>query len=111
DFCYGSGKGDHVVTYLGLDLLNAREGKVRSLANGFSRRLGHNTGLRQGFCGCQFDLEPGAETVLLAPDLTHFTACIACDHRKTPFSVQEAGILNAASVIWPVREDENSELW
>jgi len=25
--------------------------------------------------------------------------------------VQEAGILNAASVIWPVPEDENSELW
>ena len=76
---HSSGEGDDVVLHLGFDLVDAIEVEVTLFADGDGRRLRHQSGFGERFSGCQFDLEPGAELVLVAPDMPHFGAGITCD--------------------------------
>ena len=75
----GGGEGDDVVLHFGFDLVDAVEVEVALFADGDGRRLRNQSGFGQGFGGRQFDFKPGAELVLVAPDMPHFGPGITCD--------------------------------
>ena len=76
----GSGECDHVVAHFGFDFVDAFDAKVGALADGAGSVLGNEASLGEGFGGGDFDGEPGAEAVFVAPDAGHLGACVARDH-------------------------------
>ena len=78
-FGYRRGEGNDVVLHLRFDLVDAVEVEVALFANDDSRGLRHQSGFGQRFRGRQFDFKPGAELVLVAPDMPHLGPGIACD--------------------------------
>ena len=54
--------------------------EVGALADGFGGIFGDEAGFGEGFGGGDFDGEPGAESVFVAPDAGHLRAGVAWDH-------------------------------
>jgi hypothetical protein len=80
DFRDSGSEGDDVVAYFGFDLVDAFDAKVSALADGASRVLGDESRFGQRLSGGDFDGQPGAEAVFVAPDAGHFRAGVALDH-------------------------------
>ena len=80
DFGDGRGEGDDVVADFGFDFVDALDVEVGALADGFGGVFGDESGLGEGFGGGDFDGQPGAEAVFVAPDAGHLGAGIARDH-------------------------------
>src|ERR1700685_4166035 len=83
DLRHCGGKGDHVMPYLGRNLVNALHAEVSTLADGPGRILGHNASLSQRFSRRHFDGKPGAKSVFVVPNAAHFRAGITWNHRIT----------------------------
>ena len=71
------GEGDHVMADLGFDFANALQPEISELANGLGRLPGYDSGFGESLGGRNFNLQPGAETVLFAPDAANLGPCIA----------------------------------
>ena len=84
DFGDRGGEGDDVVADLGFDLVDAVEVEVGALADGVGGVFGNQAGFGEGFGGGDFDGEPGAEAVFVAPDAGHLGAGIAGNHVRSP---------------------------
>src|SRR5579863_734675 len=82
----GGGEGDDVVADFGFDLVDAFEAEVGEFADGFGGGLGNLAGGREGFGGGDFDGQPGAEAVFVAPDAGHLGAGVARDQGLSPGS-------------------------
>ena len=80
DFGDGGGEGDDVVADLGFDLVDALDAEVGALADGVGGVFGDEAGFGEGLGGGDFDGEPGAEAVFVAPDAGHLGAGVARDH-------------------------------
>ena len=80
DFGDGGGEGDDVVADFGFDLVDAFDAEVGAFLDRLGRLFGDETGGGEGFSGGDFDGEPGAEAVFVAPDAGHLRAGIARDH-------------------------------
>src|SRR5277367_3968516 len=80
DFGDGGGEGDDVVFDLRLDFKNAFDIERRALADRFGSIFWHNTRGGECFGGGNFDSEPGAEAIFVAPDTSHFGPGIAWNH-------------------------------
>ena len=84
DLGHGGGEGDDVVADFGFDLGDAVQVEVGPLANGAGGVLGHHAGFGQSLRGRDFDRQPGAKAILIAPDAAHVGAGIAWDQRVSP---------------------------
>jgi hypothetical protein len=72
-------KGDDVVFDLGFNLENAVNAEVSARVDRLGRFFGHDAGGGERFgCG-DFDCQPGAEAVFVAPDASHLGPGIAWD--------------------------------
>ena len=80
DFGDGGGEGDDVVADFGFDLVDAFDAEVGALADRLGGFFGDEAGLGEGFGGGDFDGQPGAEAVFVAPDAGHLGPGIARDH-------------------------------
>ena len=80
DFGDGGGEGDDVVADFGFDLVDAFDAEVGALADGLGGVFGDEAGFGEGFGGGDFDGQPGAEAVFVAPDAGHLGAGVARDH-------------------------------
>src|SRR5262249_43061663 len=79
---HGSREGDDVMLSGLLDRFDPSDVEGAALANvacGFRR---HHVSCRHRFGGGGFNEEPRLVTSLVAPDATHFSVRVACDHEK-----------------------------
>ena len=84
DFGDSRGEGDDVVLDLGLNLEDAFDVEVGARANRLGGIFRHDAGGGQRFCGGDFDRQPGAEAIFVAPDAGHLGPGIAWDHGGSP---------------------------
>ncbi|SPE28460.1 hypothetical protein SBA2_40023 [Acidobacteriia bacterium SbA2] len=80
DFGDGRGEGDDVVANFGFDFVDALDAEVGALADGVGGVHGDEAGFGKGLGGGDFDGQPGAEAVFIAPDAGHLGAGVARDH-------------------------------
>ena len=80
DFGDGGGEGDDVVLDLGFDLEDAVNVEVGACVDRLGGIFRHDAGGGQRFGRGDFDRQPGAEAVLIAPDASHLGPGIAWDH-------------------------------
>ncbi len=80
DFGHRRGEGDDVVFDLGFNLEDAFNVEIGARADRLGCVFRHNAGGGQRFGGGDFDRQPGAEAVLIAPDASHLGPGIAWDH-------------------------------
>ena len=80
DFGDRGGEGDDVVADLGFDFVDALDAGSRRARGWPGGVFGDQAGFGEGFGGGDFDGEPGAEAVFVAPDAAHLGAGIAGDH-------------------------------
>ena len=80
----GGEERDHVVTDLGLDLVDARRIHRGARADRLQRVRGNQSALRVDLADGELHREPAAVLALLGPDLLHLGARVAIDHRPTP---------------------------
>ena len=100
-FADGAGEGHHIVAgdfFDFLDAVHVEGGRRADLVDVFLR---DDAQFAPGFAGEDFDLEIGAELVLLGPDVPHHLAGIAFDHRLLRnvsmfFSMRAAGSASSA---------------
>src|SRR5215469_12302814 len=86
DLRHRRGKRNDVVTDLRLNLLDAFQFEVGALANRLGCLLWDHTGLGQRLRRGHLYSQPGAKTVVFAPDFPHFGTRIARYQRPTPSS-------------------------
>src|ERR1700722_9117696 len=84
NFRHRGGEGDYVVTYFRFDFEDSRDLKVGALANSLGRRFRHHAGPSQSFRGRDFDLQPAAEAIFIAPNAAHLRASVARDQSGNP---------------------------
>ena len=89
DFSHGGGEGDDIVADFRFDLGNPVQVEVSPLANGPGSVLRHHAGFGQSFRGRDFDRQPGAKAILIAPDAAHVRAGIAWDQACLPARLRE----------------------
>ena len=80
DLGHRRGEGDDVVLDLGFDLEDAVDVEVGARADCLGGIFRHDAGGGQRFGRGDFDREPGAEAVFVAPDASHLGPGIAWDH-------------------------------
>ena len=80
DLRYSGSEGDDVVADLGFDLVDAFDAEVGALADGVGGIFGDEARLGEGLCSGDFDGQPGAEAVFVAPDPGHLGAGVARNH-------------------------------
>ena len=80
DLGHGRGEGDDVMFDLGFDLEDAFNAEIGARMDGLCGIFRHDARGSQRFGGSDFDREPGAETVLIAPDASHLGPGVAWDH-------------------------------
>ena len=98
EFGDGGGEGDDVVADFGFDFVDALDFEVGALADGFGGGLGDESGGGEGFGGGDFDGEPGAEAVFVAPDAAEVGTSVARDHGV---------LLSQSSHFWRKRRARN----
>ncbi len=74
------GEGDDVVLDLGFNFEDALDVEAGAGADRLCRLFRHDAGGGQRFSGGDFDRQPGAEAVFVAPDAGHFGPGVAWDH-------------------------------
>ena len=80
DLGHGRGEGDDVMFDLGFNLEDAVNAEVGARVNGLGGFFRHDAGGGERFGRGDFDRQPGAEAVLVAPDASHLGPGIAWDH-------------------------------
>ena len=91
NFSDGGSESDDVVANFGFDLCNAGDVEVGAFANGAGGVLGDHACFCQSFGGGDFNSEPGAETILIAPDAAHVGTGVAWDQGCLPDDYQKCG--------------------
>ena len=81
-FTHGAGKSYHVVLRFSLDLFDPIDIEVSLLVECGHVVLGDDVDLGPCGTGGQFDVEPGLELLLLAPEGCHLWARIPIDHEQ-----------------------------
>ena len=84
DFRHRRSEGNDVMAHLGLDLINSLHIEVRPLTDRFGRVLGHQARFRQRLGSGDFNRQPGAKPVLIAPDAAHVRAGITRNQGAFP---------------------------
>ena len=84
DFGHGGGEGDDIVADFRFDLGNPVQVEISPLTNGPGSVLRHHAGFSQSLRGRDFDRQPGAKAILIAPDAAHVRAGIAWDQSVSP---------------------------
>lgn len=77
------GEGDDVVADFAFDFEDAFDLETGVGAEGAGGGGGDFTAFAEGVGGGEFDVEPLAVLVFVTPDVAHFGAGVACDHRKS----------------------------
>ena len=80
DLGHGRREGDDVVFDLGFNLEDAVNVEAGARVDCLGGLFGHDAGGSQRFGRGDFDRQPGAEAVLVAPDASHLGPGIAWDH-------------------------------
>src|SRR5215472_3629191 len=86
---YSGGEGNDVVFHFGFDCVDAVQVEVTFLPDSYSGRLRYETGFGERFRRGDFDFQPGAELVLVTPDVPHIGTRITCDQRRAPSVKQQ----------------------
>ena len=89
DLGHGGSERDDIVADFSFDFGNPVEIEVSPLADGAGSILGHHAGFGQSFRGGDFNRQPGAEAILVAPDAAHVGTGIAWDHSVSPCCLRE----------------------
>ena len=84
DLGHGGGEGDDIVADFSFDFGNPVQIEVSPLADGAGGIFRHHAGFGQSLRGRDFDRQPGAKAILIAPDAAHVGAGIAWDQRGLP---------------------------
>src|SRR5579863_312427 len=78
------GESDDVVAHFGFDFVDALDTKVSALADRLGGVFGNQSCFGEGFSGGDFDGQPGAEAVFVAPDAGHLGTSVARNHSASP---------------------------